>query len=109
MESLLIIEGQGAGVAMKDAAALIVVFPAGTASGEVAERLKLYEHIRYERANAIQEFSRKAGLDWINGEPQSIYRCTPFTISVMTSGIIPKKHSETGRRQRNRAFTGGCL
>jgi hypothetical protein len=69
MESILTVEdqGQGAGVAMEDAAALAVVFPAGTAPEEGAERL---EHVRYERANAIQEFSRKAGLDWINGKPQ---------------------------------------
>jgi hypothetical protein len=55
---------------MEDAAALAVVFPDGTSSEEVTERLKLHENIRYERANAIQEFSRKARLDWIDGKPQ---------------------------------------
>lgn len=57
-------------MAIEDAAALAVVFPAGTPPEEVAERLRLYEKIRYERANAIQEFSRQAGLDWIDGKPQ---------------------------------------
>lgn len=63
-------QGQGAAVAIEDAAALAVVFPAGTLPEEVAERLKLYEGIRYKRANAIQEFSLQAGLDWIDGKPQ---------------------------------------
>jgi hypothetical protein len=57
-------------VAIENAAALAVVFPAGTLPEEVAKRLKLYESIRYKRANAIQEFSRQAGLDWIDGKPQ---------------------------------------
>ncbi|KAK3940044.1 hypothetical protein QBC46DRAFT_459220 [Diplogelasinospora grovesii] len=63
-------QGQGAGQAMEDAAALSVVLPRGTAPASVAERLKLYEEIRYERAHAIQEYSRVAGKDWQNGQPQ---------------------------------------
>lgn len=51
-------QGQGAAVAMEDAVALGVVFPAGTPPEGLAERLRVYENIRYERANAIQEFSR---------------------------------------------------
>jgi hypothetical protein len=56
-------QGQGAGVAIEDAASLAVVLPLGTKPGEVVERLKLYEEIRMERANRIQEYSRLAGAD----------------------------------------------
>ncbi|KAH6648283.1 hypothetical protein BKA67DRAFT_593957 [Truncatella angustata] len=63
-------QGQGAGQAMEDAAALATVLPAGTAPSHVAERLKLYEKIRYDRGHAIQEYSRQAGRDWIGGKPQ---------------------------------------
>ncbi|KAF7529416.1 hypothetical protein G7054_g9855 [Neopestalotiopsis clavispora] len=63
-------QGQGAGQAMEDAAALATVLPAGTAPDQVPERLKLYEKIRYERGHAIQEYSRQAGRDWIGGKPQ---------------------------------------
>jgi len=56
-------QGQGAGVAIEDAAALSIVLPLGTKPREVAERLKLYQDIRLERANRIQEFSRLMGKD----------------------------------------------
>lgn len=56
-------QGQGAGVAIEDAATLAVVLPPGTKSEEVAERLSLYEEIRKERADKIQQFSRLAGAD----------------------------------------------
>jgi 2-polyprenyl-6-methoxyphenol hydroxylase-like FAD-dependent oxidoreductase len=55
---------------MEDAATLAVVLPSGTLPEEVPERLQLYEKIRYQRANAIQEFSRQAGKDYIDGKPQ---------------------------------------
>ncbi|KAF1357093.1 hypothetical protein BDV97DRAFT_286555 [Delphinella strobiligena] len=54
-------QGQGGGVAMEDAAALAVVLPLGTEPSEVAERLKVYETCRYERAHKIQEYTRVAG------------------------------------------------
>lgn len=56
-------QGQGAGVAIEDATALAVVLRRGTAVEDVPERLKLYESFRYDRANRIQEFSRRAGRD----------------------------------------------
>jgi 2-polyprenyl-6-methoxyphenol hydroxylase-like FAD-dependent oxidoreductase len=56
-------QGQGGGCAIEDAAALAVCFPSDTPASEVPARLKLYEEIRYERANRIQEYSRMAGLD----------------------------------------------
>ncbi|KAI1340405.1 hypothetical protein F5Y15DRAFT_57099 [Xylariaceae sp. FL0016] len=63
-------QGQGAGQAIEDAAALATVLPKGTNPDDVPERLKLYEKIRYDRAHAIQEYSRQAGKDWIDGKPQ---------------------------------------
>ncbi|KAK9776912.1 hypothetical protein SCAR479_06313 [Seiridium cardinale] len=63
-------QGQGAGQAMEDAAALATVLPLGTAPSDVPERLKVYEKIRYDRGHAIQEYSRQAGRDWVNGKPQ---------------------------------------
>jgi hypothetical protein len=48
---------------------LSVVLPFGTKPEEVAERLELFEKIRYERANKIQEFSRQAGKDFVDGKP----------------------------------------
>ncbi|KAF5657668.1 salicylate hydroxylase [Fusarium heterosporum] len=56
-------QGQGAGVAIEDAASLAVVLPQGTITEQVPERLNLYQDIRYERANRIQEYSRQAGKD----------------------------------------------
>ncbi|CAJ2501729.1 Uu.00g045820.m01.CDS01 [Anthostomella pinea] len=63
-------QGQGAGQAMEDAVALGTVLPKGTDPADVPERLKLYEKIRYDRAHMIQEYSRQAGKDWVDGKPQ---------------------------------------
>ncbi|KAK1600642.1 uncharacterized protein LY79DRAFT_574906 [Colletotrichum navitas] len=65
-------QGQGAGQAMEDAAALAVVLPNGTYPEDVTERLRLYEQIRLERAHKIQEFSRQAGMDRIPGQQPPI-------------------------------------
>lgn len=54
---------------MEDATTLSVVLPLGTTSEEIPERLQLYEKIRYERANNIQEYSRQAGKDFVDGKP----------------------------------------
>lgn len=63
-------QGQGAGQAIEDAATISVVLPRGTSPEAVSDRLKLYEKIRYDRAHQIQEYSRQAGKDWIDGKPQ---------------------------------------
>ncbi|KAK4237136.1 hypothetical protein C8A03DRAFT_44961 [Achaetomium macrosporum] len=62
-------QAQGAAQAIEDAAALSVVLPGATAPGEVHDRLRLYESIRYERAHTVQEYSRLAGQDWVDGKP----------------------------------------
>ncbi|KAB2578789.1 FAD binding domain containing protein [Lasiodiplodia theobromae] len=61
-------QGQGAGQAMEDAAALAVVLPKGTKPEDVPQRLKLYFDFRYERCTKIQRFSQQAGRD-IQDEP----------------------------------------
>lgn len=66
----LVDQGQGAGQAIEDAATISVVLPRGTSPEAVLDRLKLYEKIRYDRAHQIQEYSRQAGKDWIDGKPQ---------------------------------------
>ena len=56
-------QGQGAAVAIEDAAALGVMLERGVRKEEVQERLKLYERARYKRAGTIQEFTRQTGMD----------------------------------------------
>ncbi|EOD51303.1 putative fad binding domain protein [Neofusicoccum parvum UCRNP2] len=56
-------QGQGAGQAMEDAAALGVVLPKGTRPEDVPQRLKLYFEFRYDRCTRIQRFSQEAGKD----------------------------------------------
>lgn len=56
-------QGQGAAVAMEDAAALATVLERSLSRDEVPARLELYESIRNGRANRIQEYSRLAGAD----------------------------------------------
>jgi 2-polyprenyl-6-methoxyphenol hydroxylase-like FAD-dependent oxidoreductase len=62
-------QGQGGATALEDSASLTVVLPLGTKPEEISERLMLYEKIRYERANNIQEYSRQAGKDFVDGKP----------------------------------------
>ncbi|KAF7954321.1 hypothetical protein EAE96_005448 [Botrytis aclada] len=61
-------QGQGAGSAIEDAAALAVVLPGDVSREEIKERLKLYEEIRMGRAHRIQEFSRVLGRDPVEGD-----------------------------------------
>lgn len=56
-------QGQGGACAIEDAASIAVVFPKNTPHDEIEDRLALYEKIRYERANRLQEYSRVAGAD----------------------------------------------
>ncbi|TDZ14714.1 FAD-dependent monooxygenase OpS4 [Colletotrichum orbiculare MAFF 240422] len=60
-------QGQGAGMAIEDAASLSVILSRGASAESVPERLKLYEAVRRDRAHVIQEFSRQAGRDWVEG------------------------------------------
>ncbi|TGO27314.1 hypothetical protein BPAE_0044g00490 [Botrytis paeoniae] len=61
-------QGQGAGSAIEDAAALAVVLPGDVRKEDIQERLKLYEEIRMGRAHRIQKFSRVLGRDPVEGD-----------------------------------------
>ncbi len=56
-------QGQGAGMAIEDAASLAVMLGDLQSRDEIPERLKLYNEARYERAHAIQQFTRLVGQD----------------------------------------------
>jgi 2-polyprenyl-6-methoxyphenol hydroxylase-like FAD-dependent oxidoreductase len=56
-------QGQGAGMAIEDAAALAVMLSDVKSRDEVPDRLKLYNEARFERAHNIQKFSRIIGED----------------------------------------------
>ncbi|KAL9091419.1 MAG: hypothetical protein Q9165_004805 [Trypethelium subeluteriae] len=71
-------QGQGGGVAIEDAASLSVVLPLGTKPDEVAERLKLYESCRYERAHTIQQYTRLAGKDLDDPEKADMSKFTNY-------------------------------
>lgn len=116
-------QGQGAGVAMEDAASLSVVLPKGTKPEEVADRLKLYEQIRMERAHRIQHFSRLIGQDldqWEKFDSEflqcssltntNLEQCTGSrtTISATTSSTIQRSACESGHGHRHRRCIGEC-
>ena len=65
-------QGQGGGQAIEDAVALAVVLERGLAAEEVLDRLKLYEKIRKERAETVQEYTRLAGKDLAPGEKEAV-------------------------------------
>ncbi|PSN74359.1 FAD/NAD(P)-binding domain-containing protein [Corynespora cassiicola Philippines] len=71
-------QGQGAGQAIEDAASLAAVLPSGVPASEIADRLKIYEKCRYERASKIQEYSRMAGRDLGSGPPLDINEYTGY-------------------------------
>ena len=50
-------------MAIEDAVCIARLLPANTSASEVEERMKLYEDIRYERAEYVREQTRRNGLD----------------------------------------------
>lgn len=117
-------QGQGAACAIEDAASLAVVFPADTPKNEIEDRLKLYEEIRYERANKIQQYSRLAGADFKEGVemdskfisiaftnfPANEIQCKHIatTISAMMSGTTPRTNFENGLGHEIQTHIGVC-
>lgn len=61
-------QGQGAGVAIEDGAALSVFLERGLRRDEVPDRIRLYQETRYTRACRIQQYSRLAGRDLTEDE-----------------------------------------
>jgi 2-polyprenyl-6-methoxyphenol hydroxylase-like FAD-dependent oxidoreductase len=76
-------QGQGSGCAIEDAAALAVVLPADTPRDEITARLQLYENIRIQRANRIQQYSRLAGAD--SKEGVKLDSIAPFRLAYYAS------------------------
>ncbi|KAL2194208.1 hypothetical protein P885DRAFT_71530 [Corynascus similis CBS 632.67] len=56
-------QGQGAAMAIEDAASLCALLPRGTTASDIPERLALYERVRDERAHKVQTLTRLAGMD----------------------------------------------
>lgn len=55
-------QGQGGAQAIEDAAALGALFPLGTKTSDIPNRLKLYFQCRYERCTTIQIYTRQSGF-----------------------------------------------
>ncbi|KAL1305028.1 hypothetical protein AAFC00_003927 [Neodothiora populina] len=55
-------QAQGGGQAMEDAVSLAALLPLGTPKEAISERLRLYESCRKERADHIQEATRRSGM-----------------------------------------------
>lgn len=53
-------------MAIEDAAAFAALLEPGTVSCDVPEKLRMYQECRQERADRIQEFTRKNGRDLDN-------------------------------------------
>lgn len=78
-------QGQGGGQAIEDAISLAAVLPLGTPKSEIADRLKLYQKCRQERANKIQHFTRLSGMNpaELAKQGQKLDRkCTGATIHI---------------------------
>ena len=54
-------QGQGAAQAIEDAASLWCVLPFGTTTSDIPSRLRLYQACRKERAERVQDVTRRAG------------------------------------------------
>ncbi|KAL6242860.1 hypothetical protein RBB50_009960 [Rhinocladiella similis] len=65
-------QGQGGAQAIEDAITLGVVLEKGLKPSAVPERLKLYQRIRKERADKIQQYTRLAGRDLAPGEKEAL-------------------------------------
>jgi len=84
-------QGQGAAQAMEDAASLGALFPIDTKKEDIPALLELYVKIRKDRAEAIQEFSRRVGSDRKDGGIDSMYSLV-HTLEVETHKPSKKIH-----------------
>ncbi|KAF2170705.1 hypothetical protein M409DRAFT_51702 [Zasmidium cellare ATCC 36951] len=64
--------GQGAAQAIEDAISVATVLQFGTPASDVPELMKLYDSIRRERVDYVQEQTRLNGLDEDKGRPPPI-------------------------------------
>ncbi|ESZ93892.1 hypothetical protein SBOR_5713 [Sclerotinia borealis F-4128] len=61
-------QGQGGAQAIEDSAAIGALFPLGTQSSDIQQRLKLYVQARYDRATLVQDFTRQAAFQTPRGK-----------------------------------------
>ncbi|KAJ8058947.1 hypothetical protein OCU04_011932 [Sclerotinia nivalis] len=61
-------QGQGGAQAIEDSAAIGALFPLGTNSSDIEQRLKLYVQARYDRATLVQDFTRQAAFKTPRGK-----------------------------------------
>ncbi|KAF5870415.1 putative fad binding domain containing protein [Botrytis fragariae] len=61
-------QGQGGAQAIEDSAAIGALFPLGTRSSDIQQRLKLYVQARYDRATLVQDFTRQAAFETPRGK-----------------------------------------
>ncbi|KAK4164599.1 hypothetical protein QBC43DRAFT_317837 [Cladorrhinum sp. PSN259] len=71
-------QGQGAAIAIEDAASLVALLQSGTPIDDIPYRLALYEKLRDERAHKIQDFTRMTGLD-MTDEKRKDFNIMQFT------------------------------
>lgn len=66
---ILTVLGQGAAQAIEDAISLATLLPLGTQASEVPDLMRLYDSIRRERVDYVQNETRRNGLDEDKGRP----------------------------------------
>ncbi|PWW76508.1 FAD/NAD(P)-binding domain-containing protein [Tuber magnatum] len=85
-------QGQGGAQAIEDGVALAAVLPLGTKKEDVADRLKLYQECRYERATRVQDVTRMLGIsptgnrEKLNGKPGTPARASGPTTNSIAAG-----------------------
>ena len=72
-------------MAIEDAACLTVLLEPGLNPAEIPSRMKLYEEIRYDRANKILDYTRAAGKDRSQADPQAFGEITPLSHTYRTA------------------------
>jgi hypothetical protein len=71
-------QGQGGAQAIEDGACLGVVLPLGTLPEEINSRLRLYQECRKERAEIVQDVTRKSGADVGPGTADHVSKVMQF-------------------------------
>ncbi|KAM5358682.1 hypothetical protein ACJZ2D_015073 [Fusarium nematophilum] len=96
-------QGQGGAQAIEDAMALGALLSLGTTPDEVADRLRLYNECRYERAQAIQEDSRVVGMDKDEKEATGQREMDPWARNIYQFSHDAWDHATAAFRQHVQA------
>ncbi|CAH0054427.1 unnamed protein product [Clonostachys solani] len=87
-------QGQGGAQAIEDGVALGALFPLGTTSSQVPERLKLYMEARYERATMVQNFSRQMAFQTSNEDKIGGFSMDPLEFASKNFGHDAFRHAQ---------------